>query len=584
MQKTKMIFTIGPTSESEEMLSELIKAGMNAARLNFSHGDHEEHGNRIELIKKLRTKYNKPIAIVLDTKGPEIRTKDFAEKVELKEGSKFTIYCGEDVLGDTTKCSVTYDNLYRDVKPGNTILIDDGLVGLTVEKIEENKVHCIVANNGFVSSKKGINVPNVSIKLPALTEKDKSDLIFGCKQEIDMVAASFIRKAADVLAIRKVLEQNGGSEIQIFSKIENQEGVDNIDGIIKFSDGIMVARGDMGVEIPIEKVPVVQKMIIEKCNKAGKPVITATQMLDSMMRNPRPTRAEASDVANAIFDGTDAVMLSGESANGKYPIEAAKTMARIAMAAEAQIDYETALNKRKENALSNVANAISLATCTTARELKVSAIITATQTGSTARMVSKYKPECPIIAVTPNEKVARKLALNWGVFPICARKFESTDEMITESVNKAKECGYVENGDLVVVAAGIPVHYSGTTNMLKVHIVGDVLVQGKGAGSFPGYGTAKVVKNAQEAAEKVENDDILVVKNLDRDYMDILDRVAGVVSEQGGLTSHMAIECLSRGIPLICSAGGAMEDIKTGAFITLDVARGVVYSGRANIV
>lgn len=584
MQKTKMIFTIGPTSESEEMLSELIKAGMNAARLNFSHGDHEEHGNRIDLIKKLRTKHNNPIAIVLDTKGPEIRTKDFGEKVELKEGSRFTIYCGEDVLGDATKCSVTYDNLYKDVKPGNTILIDDGLVGLTVEEIEENKVHCIVANNGFVSSKKGINVPNVSIKLPALTEKDKSDLIFGCEQEVDMVAASFIRKASDVLAIRKVLEQNGGSDIQIFSKIENQEGVDNIDEIIKFSDGIMVARGDMGVEIPIERVPVVQKMIIEKCNKAGKPVITATQMLDSMMRNPRPTRAEASDVANAIFDGTDAVMLSGESANGKYPIEAAKTMARIAMAAEAQIDYEAALNKRKENALSNVANAISLATCTTARELNVSAIITATQTGSTARMVSKYKPECPIIAVTPDEKVARKLALNWGVFPIWARKFESTDEMIIESVNKAKECGHVENGDLVVVAAGIPVHYSGTTNMLKVHIVGDVLVQGKGAGSLPGYGTAKVVKNAQEAAEKVENDDILVVKNLDRAYMDVLDRVAGVVSEKGGLTSHMAIECLSRGIPLICSAGGAMESIKTGSFITLDVARGVVYSGRANIV
>ncbi|MCY6354534.1 pyruvate kinase [Clostridium sp. ZS2-4] len=584
MQKTKMIFTIGPTSESEEVLSQLIEAGMNAARLNFSHGDHEEHGNRINTIKKLRTKYNKPIAIVLDTKGPEIRTKDFAEKIELKEGSRFTIYCGEDVLGDATKCSITYDNLYKDVKQGNTILIDDGLVGLTVEEIEGNKVHCIVANSGFVSSKKGINVPNVSIKLPAITEKDESDLIFGCKQEIDMVAASFIRKAADVLAIRKVLEQNGGSDVQIFSKIESQEGVDNIDEIIKFSDGIMVARGDMGVEIPIEKVPVVQKMIIEKCNKAGKPVITATQMLDSMMRNPRPTRAEASDVANAIFDGTDAVMLSGESANGKYPVEAAKTMARIAMTAEAQIDYEAALNKRKENALSNVANAISLATCSTARELNVSAIITATQTGSTARMVSKYKPECPIIAVTPNEEIARKLALNWGVFPICARKFDSTDEMITESVNKAKECGYVENGDLVVVAAGIPVHYSGTTNMLKVHIVGDVLVQGKGAGTFPGYGTAKVVKNAKEAAEKVENDDILVVKNLDRDYMDILDRVAGVVSEQGGLTSHMAIECLSRGIPLICSAGGAMDAIKTGAFITLDVARGVVYSGRANIV
>lgn len=583
MQKTKMIFTIGPTSESEEVLSELIKAGMNAARLNFSHGDHEEHGERMKVIKRLRKKFNKPIAIVLDTKGPEIRTRDFAQKTELKEGSKFTIYCGEDILGDETKCSVSYDDLYKDVTKGNTILIDDGLVGLTVDEVEGKKIHCTVANSGFVSSKKGINVPNVSINLPALTEKDKSDLIFGCEQGIDMVAASFIRKAADVLSIRKVLEQNNGSDVKIFSKIESQEGVDNIDEVIKFSDGIMVARGDMGVEIPIEMVPVVQKMIIEKCNKAGKPVITATQMLDSMMRNPRPTRAEASDIANAIFDGTDAVMLSGESANGKYPVEAAKTMARIARAAEAKIDYETALMKRKEDTLLNAASAISLATCTTARELKVSAIITATQTGSTARMVSKYRPECPIIAVTPTDEVARKLALTWDVFPIVARKFESTDEMIIESVRKSKEEGYVENGDLVVVAAGIPVHYSGTTNMLKVHIVGDVLVQGKGAGTVPGYGVAKVVENASDAVKKVENDDILIVKNLDKGYMDVLDKVAGVVSEEGGLTSHMAIECLSRGIPLICSAGGAMEAIKDGTFITLDVARGVVYSGREDL-
>lgn len=584
MQKTKMVFTIGPTSDNEQILSELIKAGMNAARLNFSHGDHEEHGRRIDLIKRLRETHSKPIAIVLDTKGPEIRTKNFADKVELKEGNKFTIICGEDIVGDETKCAVTYDKLYEDVKPGNSILIDDGLVGLVVEEIEKNKIHCKVANSGVVSSKKGVNVPNVKINLPALTEKDESDLIFGCEQDVDMVAASFIRKAADVLAIRKILEQNGGSDIQIFSKIENQEGVDNIDEIIKFSDGIMVARGDMGVEIPIERVPLVQKMIIEKCNKAGKPVITATQMLDSMMRNPRPTRAEASDVANAIFDGTDAVMLSGESANGKYPIEAANTMAKIARTAEEQIDYLAALNKRKENALSNVANAISLATCTTAIELNVSAIITATQTGNTARMVSKYRPECPIIAVTPNEKVARRLALNWGVFPIHARKFESTDEMIIESVNKAKEEGYIKNGDLVVVAAGIPVHYSGTTNMMKIHIVGDVLVQGKGAGSYPGFGTAKIIRNPEEAVNLVENDDILIVRNLDKGYMNVLDRVAGIIAEEGGLTSHMAIECLSRGVPLICNAGGATESIRTGTFITMDVVRGVVYNGRANII
>lgn len=583
MQKTKMVFTIGPTSEKEEVLTELIKAGMSAARLNFSHGDHEEHGQRIELIKNLREKLNKPIAIVLDTKGPEIRTKDFKDKVELKEGNEFVIYCKEEVVGDETKCSITFEELYKDVKAGDTILIDDGLVGLTVKEIKGTNIHCVVANSGFVSSKKGINVPNVSINLPALTEKDKSDLIFGCEQGVDMVAASFIRKAADVLAIRKVLEQHGGSDIQIFSKIESQEGVDNIDEIIKFSDGIMVARGDMGVEIPIEMVPVVQKMIIGKCNKEGKAVITATQMLDSMMRNPRPTRAEASDVANAIFDGTDAVMLSGESANGKYPIEAAKTMARIAKTAESQMDYEAELNKRKEQALYNVANAISLATCTTARELKVSAIVTATQSGSTARMVSKYRPECPVIAVTPSDVVARKLALNFGVFPIVAKKFESTDEMITESVRRTKEFGYVENGDLVVVAAGIPVHYSGTTNMLKVHIVGDFLVQGKGSGTLPGYGIAKVVNNAKEAEEKVENDDVLIVKNLDRGYMNVLDRVAGVVSEEGGLTSHMAIECLSRGIPLICNAGGATEAIKDGGFITLDTSRGVVYSGREDV-
>ncbi|MDP4145044.1 MAG: pyruvate kinase [Bacillota bacterium] len=585
MQKTKMLFTIGPASDTEEVLSKLIEAGMSASRHNFSHGDHAEHKTRIDLVKKLREKYNKPIAVVLDTKGPEIRTHKFEpSKVELQKGEKFTIYCGEEVVGDTTKCSITYTNLYKDVKPGNTVLIDDGLVGLTVEAIEGTNVICTVANTGLVGTHKGVNVPNVSIKLPAMTDKDKADLVFGCEVGVDVVAASFIRKAADVLAIRKVLEENGGSHIQIFSKIENQEGVDNIDEIIKFSDGIMVARGDMGVEIPIENVPLTQKMIIEKCNKAGKAVITATQMLDSMIRNPRPTRAEASDIANAIFDGTDAIMLSGESANGSYPVEAAQTMAKIAQAAEAKIDYELALNKRKEATIPNVANAISLATCTTAAELKASALVTATQSGNTARMVSKYRPECPVIAVTPNDKVARGLALNWGVFPIHADKVESTDELINESVNKAKEAGYVKNGDLVVVAAGIPVHFSGTTNMMKVHIVGDVLVQGKGAARNHGFGNAKVVNNAAEAVEKVEKDDILVVKNLDKNYIEVLDRVAGVIAEEGGLTSHLAIECISRDIPLICNAGGATETIKSGSFVTVDAGRGVVYSGRANII
>ncbi|MBC2582954.1 pyruvate kinase [Clostridium sp. DJ247] len=584
MQKTKMIFTIGPASESEEVLSKLIEAGMSCSRHNFSHGDHEEHAGRINLVKKLREKCNKPVGIILDTKGPEIRTGYFPEKVELVEGTKFTIVCGEDVDGDATKCNFSYRELYKDVKPGNTILMADALIALEVQEVEGTNIHCIVKNNGVIGTKKNVNVPNVKTNLPAFTEKDVADLKFGCEIGVDYIAASFIRKAADVLAMRKLLEEFGGSNIQIISKIENQEGVDNIDEIIKFSDGIMVARGDMGSELPIELVPLTQKMIIEKCNKAGKFVVTATQMLDSMERNPRPTRAEASDIANAILDGTDAIMLSGESANGKYPVEAAQTMSRIAQAAETTVDYEEVLNKKREGHIYNVANAISLATCTTASELNASAIITATQSGHTAKMVSKYRPKCPIIAVTPSDVVARKLALTSGVFPLIADKAQSTDELIEKSVEKALETGYVNKGDLVVIAAGIPVAYSGATNMLKVHVVGDILVQGRGAGTKPGYGTVKFVNSAKEAEEIVEKGDILVVKQLDREYISVLDRVAGVIAEEGGLTSHLAIECITSEIPLICNAGGATEVLKTGSFVTMDVVRGIVYSGKANIM
>lgn len=585
MQKTKMVFTIGPASSTEEVVSMLIDAGMNASRHNFSHGTHEEHKIRMDMIKALRKKHEKHIAIILDTKGPEIRTGNFKEKqVELKEGQKFTIYCGEEILGDDSKCSITYDDLYKDVIKGNMILIDDGLVGLEVDSVEDNKIHCIVKNSGVISNHKGVNVPGVSVSLPAITEKDISDLKFGCRVDVDIIAASFIRKAADVMAIRKLLEAEDGSDIQIFSKIENRQGVENIDEIIKFSDGIMVARGDMGVEIPMEEVPLLQKMIIEKCNKAGIPVITATQMLDSMIRNPRPTRAEASDIANAIFDGTDAIMLSGESANGKYPVEAAKTMARIAQAAEEKLNYDAILNSKKEQHVQNVPNAISLATCTTAAELNASAIITATQSGHSARMVSKYRPACPIIAVTPNPKVARSLALNWGVLPISAPKMHSTDELIEKSVAISLNSGFVEKGDLVVIAAGIPVSYAGSTNMMKVHVVGDILVQGRGAGNRPGYGNVKVVKNPSEALNVVQKDDILVIKHMQREYMAVLNKVAGVIAEEGGMTSHLAIECITNDIPLICGAGGATEMLKNGTFISMDVRRGIVYNGRANIL
>ena len=585
MQKTKMIFTIGPASETEEILSKLIEIGMNVSRHNFSHGDHEEHGGRIVNVKRLREKYDKPIAIMLDTKGPEIRTGEFAGgKLELKENTKFTFYCGETVVGDETKCSLSYANLYKDVKPGNIILIDDGLVGLCVESVEDNKIHCIVKNTGMVGTHKGVNVPGVSMDLPALTAKDIEDLKFGCKIGVDIIAASFIRKASDVLHIRKILEENGGANIQIFSKIENQEGVDNLDEIIKFSDGIMVARGDLGVEIPIEMVPLTQKMMIEKCNLAGKAVITATQMLDSMMRNPRPTRAEASDIANAIFDGTDAIMLSGETANGKYPIEAATTMAKIAQAAEEKINAEERFMKNKKKHALNVQNAISLATCSTALELNAAAIITATQSGNTARIVSKYRPGCPVIAVTTNDIVARKLALNWGVFPIVAGRVESTDELIEKSVSISLETGYVKKGDLVVIAAGIPVSFSGTTNMLKVHIVGDILIQGKGCGSKPGYGTVKKISSAAQALEEIQSGDILVIKQMCKNYIEVLDKVSGVIVEEGSLTSEFAVACISKEIPLICGEASTNDVLKCGSYITMDTVRGIVYSGRANIV
>lgn len=585
MRKTKIICTVGPASENEEIVSKLIEAGMNASRHNFSHGNHEEHGKRIQLIKTLREKYNKPIAIILDTKGPEIRTGKFeGGKVELKEGAPYTVVCGEDILGNNSICSVTYRDLCKDVKPGDSILIADGLVGLEVKSIEDNKIYCRVKNNGTLGNNKNVNVPGVVTNLPAVTEKDIDDLMFGIEAGVDMVAASFIRKASDVLTIRKVLQENGGGDILIFSKIENHEGVDNIDEIIKFSDGIMVARGDLGVEIPTEDVPVVQKIIIEKCNAAGKPVITATQMLDSMIKNPRPTRAEASDVANAIFDGTDAIMLSGETANGKYPVETVVTMSKIAERAEKALNYEEKLKRRRKNHIPNVPNAISLATCNTAMDLNAAAIITATQSGHTARIVSNYRPECPIIAVTPYWNVARKLALNWGVFPIVAEKMESTDELIEKSVEIAQTAGYVKNGDLVVIAAGIPVNYVGTTNMMKVHVVGDILVQGKPLGSVHGYGAANVVRNLKEANNNLQEGDILVVKHLTQDYVDILDRVSGIITEQEDVTPDISIKCIEREIPLIYNATGASDIIKTGSFITLDMRRGVVYSGKLNLV
>jgi pyruvate kinase len=582
MRKTKIICTIGPVSENEDTLRELVKKGMNTARLNFSHGTHEEHGKRIDVIKKLRGSMGEPVAIILDTKGPEIRTGNFKnETVELKGGSPYTITTRQ-VLGDENICSVTYEYLHLDLKAHDRILINDGLVALEVESIEGQDIHCRVLNSGIIGNHKNINIPGVAINLPAVTDKDVDDIKFGIEKGIDFIAASFIRKAADVIAIRKVLEKNGGEHIQIISKIENHEGVKNIDEIIKLSDGVMVARGDLGVAIPTEEVPLVQKMIIEKCNQAGKPVITATQMLDSMIRNPRPTRAEASDVANAIFDGTDAIMLSGETASGKYPVESVETMARIAEKTETALNYDSILRRKRRQNDMTVPDAISLATVETAMKLSASAVITATQTGHTAQMVSKYRPKCPVIAVTPYPKTARKLSIVWGVYPIIAEKMESADEVIDISVNEALNQGCVKKGDLVVIAAGVPVGYAGTTNLMKVHIVGDILVNGTGIGEST-YGNACVLKDLKNL-DDVNDGDILVIKKLEKEYMYILEKVSGVIAEEGGLTSHVAVECMSMGIPVITGAEGATEIIRTGTLITMNARNGIVYSGKANVV
>ena len=470
IKRTKIVCTLGPASDKEEILRELVKSGLNVCRFNFSHGSHEEHKERMDLVKKVREELGQPVAILLDTKGPEIRTGNFDEpEVLLEEGQKFTITM-KDVVGNKEMCTVSYKGLVNDVVPGDTILIDDGLVGLKVEEINGDDIVCIVENSGIVKNHKGVNVPGVKINLPALTEKDIKDIEFGISEGIDYIAASFVRKASDVLAIREVLEHNNATHIQIISKIENQEGIDNIDSILQVSDGIMVARGDLGVEIPTPEIPIAQKMMIKKCNQLGKPVITATQMLDSMMRNPRPTRAEVTDVANAIYDGTDAIMLSGETAAGKYPVEAVKTMATIAKRTEETLKYNELLKKRKIEDVT-VTNAISYATCTTSADLNAKAIISFTTSGHTARMVSKFRPQCPIIATTEDEGVMRRLALVWGVYPVKTSHVGNTDDLFTTSIASAKEKKYLENGDLVVITAGVPSGISGTTNLIKVHTI-----------------------------------------------------------------------------------------------------------------
>ncbi|EOW1979774.1 pyruvate kinase [Enterococcus faecalis] len=585
MKKTKIVCTIGPASESVDMLVNLINAGMNVCRLNFSHGDYEEHGARIKNIREAVKITGKRVAILLDTKGPEIRTNDMENgAITMKIGDSVRISMTE-VLGTNEKFSITYPELINDVNVGSHILLDDGLIDLEVTDIDRdaNEIVTVVKNEGVLKNKKGVNVPGVSVNLPGITEKDANDIRFGIGQGIDFIAASFVRRASDVLEITKILEEENATHIQIIPKIENQEGIDNIDEILKVSDGLMVARGDMGVEIPTEDVPVVQKALIKKCNALGKPVITATQMLDSMQRNPRPTRAEANDVANAIYDGTDAVMLSGETAAGDYPLEAVQTMARIAVRTE-----ETLVNQDsfalKLYSKTDMTEAIGQSVGHTARNLGIQTIVAATESGHTARMISKYRPKAHIVAITFSEQKARSLSLSWGVYATVADKPSSTDEMFNLASKVSQEEGYASEGDLIIITAGVPVGEKGTTNLMKIQMIGSKLVQGQGVGEEAIIAKAVVAGTAEEAVAKATVGAILVTKTTDKEYMPAIEKASALVVEEGGLTSHAAVVAIAQNIPVIVGAADATSLINNDEVITVDPRRGIVYRGATTAI
>ena len=574
--RTKIVCTIGPSSESEEVLEQLVNEGMSVARLNFSHGSIPEHKIKIDRIKKVREKLKRPVAIMFDTKGPEIRLGNLKDDMEpyLNVDDEYVLTT-EDITGDEKIASITYKELPKDIKKGDSILIDDGLIELKVESVTGDEIHTKVVNGGFIKSKKGVNVPNVKLRLPSLTEKDIADLKFGVKEDIDFVAASFVRTKEDVLNIRSVLESEGMYNIQIISKIENKEGLENIDAIIEVSDGIMVARGDLGVEIPTEEVPIIQKEIIKKCNLKGKPVITATQMLDSMIRNPRPTRAEANDVANAVLDGSDAIMLSGETASGAYPVEAVKTMAKIARAMEGSIDYDELL---REKILMNdriITNSIGKSTCQIAADINADAIITATTSGGTSRAIAKFRPKNQIIAVTTDEKVRRQLSLTWGVEALLSEKIFSTDEVIANAVEISKAHGYVKSSNTVVLTAGVPVGLAGSTNLIKVQTVGELLVRGTGIGEKSVTGRAFVVEEGCDFNEFREGD-ILVSPYTDKDMVAYIEKAAGLVVEEAGFTSHGAIVGLNLGLPTIVGAKDICNKLKTEDMILINAKSGTV--------
>ena len=576
IRKTKIVCTLGPSTDKGDVLRQLMQEGMNVARFNFSHGSHEEQKARLDKLVALREELDLPVAALLDTKGPEIRLKELkGGKAELKEGQLFTLALG-DFVGDASRVAITYEDLHNDVKAGDRILIDDGLIEMKVVRLDGTDIVCEVINGGMISNKKGVNVPNVELSMPFISETDYSDIVFGIKNGFDFIAASFTRTADDILQIRKILEEHDCKSINIIAKIENKQGVDNIDDIIRVSDGIMVARGDMGVEIPMEDVPVIQKVLIEKVYKAGKQVITATQMLDSMMKHPRPTRAEATDVANAVYDGTSAIMLSGETAAGDYPVEALQTMVKIATRTEQDINYTSRLKKRGILINPDITNAIAHATCTTAMDLNASAIITVSNSGRTARMVSKYRPTCPIIGCSVNKDVCRKMSLSWGVTPLLVELKHNSDELFDHAVDKAEEMGLIKQGEIVVLTAGVPLGISGTTNMIKVHVAGHILMQGKGLNDKVDSGNMCVVNSAEELKEKFKVGDIIVAKDTCNEMMEQIRLSSGLILEKNSINCHGAIAGLSLDLPVLIGAENATQILKSGAFVTLDGKKGIV--------
>lgn len=575
IRKTKIVCTMGPNLFEKHLIAPLMKAGMNVARFNFSHGTYETHQHYYDEVCRIRDELGLPVATMLDTKGPEIRVRSFKNgRVTLQNGQLFTLTTDE-VEGDEERVSITYKELPQDIAVGSSILIDDGLIGMQVERIDGADIVCRVLNGGVVSNNKGVNIPNAHLSMPFISEKDHQDILFAIKNGYDFIAASFTRCADDIMQIRHILQENNCHTINIIGKIENMEGVENIDEILRVVDGVMVARGDLGVEVPLEDVPSLQKKLIQRGIAAGKPVITATQMLDSMIKNPRPTRAEATDVANAIYDGTSAIMLSGESAVGAYPVEAVETMVRIALRAEADMDYIRRFS-RDTSASTDVTNAISHATVTSAHDLNASAIITVTKSGSTARILSRYRPACVIVGCTTEKHVWRQLALSWGTVPLMIAEESNTDDLFEHAVDAAVQNGLVHDGELVVLTAGVPLGISGTTNLMKVHVVGHLLSRGLGLHGGKVVAPLCVIRNLEKDAKNFNTGDVIVCHQTTREMFSMLRKSSAIVLEDDNPEGHGAIAGMSLDIPVIIGAKNATNILKSGAVVTVDGEKGTV--------